>query len=258
MPVLEIKNVSKEFQNITAVNDVSLSVEEGEAVAIIGSSGSGKSTLLRCINNLEWVTSGNIIIDGDYLVKQNGDVAEYPKEKEVRQICTKTGMVFQHFNLFAHLTCLENITIAPIKILGQNKQDAVANAKRLLDEVGLTGKEDSYPNQLSGGQQQRVAIARALAMDPKIMLFDEPTSALDPEIIGEVTNVIYKLVERQMTMLIVTHDMQFARDASSRVIYMDNGSIIEEGSPKNIFNTPQSSRLKEFLTAFNSDRVLQM
>lgn len=252
MPILTIKNVSKKFHNLEALKSVSLTVEQGEAVAIIGSSGSGKSTLLRCVNNLEQVSGGTIEIDGDTLVSTDSNgVVRYPKDREIRRICTKTGMVFQHFNLFPHLTCLENITIAPIHILKRNKADCMEKAKKLLEVVGLSQKSDSYPNQLSGGQQQRVAIARALAMDPQIMLFDEPTSALDPEITNEVTNVILKLVQQKITMLIVTHDMRFAKDAATRVIYMDEGAVVEQGNPQELFETPKSPRLKEFLTAFS-------
>lgn len=251
MPILTIRNVSKNFHEIEALKSVSLTVEQGEAVAIIGSSGSGKSTLLRCVNNLEQITGGEISIDGDTLVSTNssGNVI-YPKDREIRRICTKTGMVFQHFNLFPHLSCLENITIAPIHILKRSKADSLKKAKELLEVVGLSAKADAYPSQLSGGQKQRVAIARALAMDPQIMLFDEPTSALDPEITNEVTNVILKLVQHKITMLIVTHDMRFAKDAATRVIYMDQGAILEEGAPQDIFEHPNSVRLKEFLTAF--------
>lgn len=249
MPILSIHNVSKRFSGgVHALNDVSLTVEKGEAVAIIGSSGSGKSTLLRCVNNLERVSAGEIIIDGETLVTTTQDgTVRYPPDKEIRRICTKTGMVFQHFNLFPHLTCLENVTISPIHILQRNKAESIAKGRALLQTVGLSNKENSYPNQLSGGQQQRVAIARALAVDPQLMLFDEPTSALDPEITNEVTNVIYQLVQQKITMLIVTHDMRFARGAASRIIYMDEGRIIEQGTPEQIFNHPQSARLQEFL-----------
>lgn len=245
MPILTISHVSKAFGSFEALSDVSLTVEKGEAVAIIGSSGSGKSTLLRCVNNLERVTAGSIEIDGDFLVKDG----VYPKEKELRPIYTKTGMVFQHFNLFPHLTCAENITVSPVKIMGQEKQAALSRAKELLAQVGLPEKADSYPAQLSGGQKQRVAIARALAIDPAIMLFDEPTSALDPEITGEVIKSILKLVESHMTMLIVTHDMRFAREAASRILYMDSGRIVEAGTPEEIFESPKSERLRAFLAS---------
>ncbi|MDL2324251.1 amino acid ABC transporter ATP-binding protein [Ruminococcaceae bacterium OttesenSCG-928-A16] len=252
MPILAINNVYKTFGGgVAALNNVSLQVKEGEAVAIIGSSGSGKSTLLRCVNNLERVTAGEIVIDGDVLVTTTpGGVVQYPPDKEIRRITTKTGMVFQHFNLFAHLTCLENITFAPIKILGQSRQQSLQKAHELLEVVGLSSKANNYPDQLSGGQQQRIAIARALAMDPQIMLFDEPTSALDPEITNEVTGVILKLVQQKITMLIVTHDMRFARSAATRLIYMDEGKIVEQGPPEQLFENPQSPRLKEFLSSY--------
>ncbi|WRS26642.1 amino acid ABC transporter ATP-binding protein [Oscillospiraceae bacterium MB08-C2-2] len=257
MPILSIRNVNKTYGgSLKALDDVSLTVEQGEAVAIIGSSGSGKSTLLRCVNNLERVTQGNITIDGDELVKTGSDGSvSYPPDKEIRRICTKTGMVFQHFNLFPHLSCLENITIAPVKILRRDREASVQKAHELLEVVGLASKAESYPDQLSGGQKQRVAIARALAMNPQIMLFDEPTSALDPEITNEVTNVILKLVSQKITMLIVTHDMRFARSAATRVIFMDEGKIIEEGTPEEIFDRPQSKRLQEFLKAYTEDNL---
>lgn len=245
MPILTISHVSKAFGSFEALSDVSLTVEKGEAVAIIGSSGSGKSTLLRCVNHLERVTAGSIEIDGDFLVRDG----VYRKDKDLRPIYTKTGMVFQHFNLFPHLTCAENITVSPIKIMGRDKEAALQRARELLAQVGLPEKADSYPSQLSGGQKQRVAIARALAIDPAIMLFDEPTSALDPEITGEVIKSILKLVESHMTMLIVTHDMRFAREAASRILYMDSGRIVEEGSPNEIFENPKSDRLRAFLAS---------
>jgi ABC-type polar amino acid transport system ATPase subunit len=247
MSILEISGLSKTFGSFTALDNVSLEVKAGEAVAIIGSSGSGKSTLLRCINNLERVTRGKIAIGGNVLVDTVNGAAVYPPEKEIRRICTQTGMVFQHFNLFAHLTCLENITMAPIEVLKKSKSEAQATARALLEVVGLSTKADSYPSQLSGGQKQRVAIARALAMQPQIMLFDEPTSALDPETTSEVINTIKKLVEQKITMLIVTHDMRFARECSTKVIFMDEGKILEENTPVAIYENPQNPRLQEFL-----------
>ena len=247
MPILSIENVCKKFGNFDALKDVSLQVEKGEAVAIIGSSGSGKSTLLRCINNLETVTSGKIIIDQDVLVDTVNGTACYPSEKEIRRICTKTGMVFQHFNLFPHLSCLENITVAPIKILKRDPEIVKKEAMELLEIVGLASKATQYPAHLSGGQKQRIAIARALAMHPEIMLFDEPTSALDPETTNEVITTIQKLVEQKITMLIVTHDMRFAKNSASRVIFMDDGAIIEENTPENLFNHPKNERLRAFL-----------
>lgn len=254
-PILEIKNVSKNFGGAeAALKNVSLSVKQGEAVAIIGSSGSGKSTLLRCVNALEKVNSGSILLDGDYLVKTDKTTGKpvYPPQKEVRKTLAKTAMVFQHFNLFEHLTCLENIMVTPVKILGKNKKEAEKEALELLDMVGLRQKAQTFPDTLSGGQKQRVAIARALAVNPQIMLFDEPTSALDPEITNEVTSVILNLVKRKVTMLIVTHDMRFAQSAASRVIYMDGGEIIETGTPKEIFESPKSDRLKEFINSYTA------
>ncbi len=254
MPILEISGLYKRFgHDVNALNGVSLQVEEGEAVAIIGSSGSGKSTLLRSINNLEKVSSGTIAIDGEYLVRtdETGTVHS-PRDKEIRRICTKTSMVFQHFNLFPHLSCLENVTIAPIKILKNSKENSIKQAMELLETVGLAQKAHSYPEQLSGGQKQRVAIARALAMQPQIMLFDEPTSALDPEITNEVTKVIEELVKRRMTMLIVTHDMRFARDAASRLVFMDSGCILEDGPPHQLFENPKTERFREFISSYQA------
>lgn len=250
MSILEMRNIVKRFHNVCAVDDVSLSLEKGEALSVIGPSGSGKSTLLRCINYLEKITSGEIKIDGDILVTTNEKgKTVYVSEKNIRKISLKTGMVFQQFNLFPHLTCLENITISPIRVQMKNKTDVIKSAKKLLETVGLSSKADSYPSQLSGGQKQRVAIARALALDPAIMLFDEPTSALDPEITGEVLNVMKKLVARNTTMIVVTHEINFAKEASDRIIFMDNGKIVEQGNPKIILENPQSERLKNFLNA---------
>ena len=250
MPILTVENVTKRFGGFEALKGVSLTVERGEAVAIIGSSGSGKSTLLRCINDLERVSSGRIVIDGDTLVETMDGAVKYPPEKELRRICMKTGMVFQQFNLFPHLTCLENITIAPLQILKQNRADAIANADRLLRLVGLENKADSYPAMLSGGQQQRVAIARALAIDPQIMLFDEPTSALDPELTAEVTSVIAKLAQQDITMLIVTHEMEFARTVADRILFFEDGEIIAGGSAAEFFESQQNDRIKRFLSGF--------
>ena len=254
--ILQMENIVKKFHtsiingNVTAVNDVSLTLRKGEVLSIIGPSGSGKSTLPRCINHLETITSGKITIDNDILVKSDSNGrAFYVNEKEIKRICSKTGMVFQHFNLFPHLSCIENITIAPLVVKKSSKGEAIENAKRLLKIVGLENKADSYTSQLSGGQKQRVAIARALALNPEIMLFDEPTSALDPEIIGEVLNVIKDLAQKDITMIVVTHEMGFAREASDRVIFMDEGKLIEDNTPDNIFNKPQSERLKGFLKA---------
>ena len=218
-----MNNIKKSFGGFTAVNDVDFAVEKGETVAIIGPSGSGKSTLLRCINGLEEITSGDIDLKGE------------------------TGMIFQHFNLFPHMTCLDNVSYAPIKVKKEKKDVARARAQELLEMVGLGSKADAYPAQLSGGQKQRVAIARGLAMNPELMLFDEPTSALDPEITGEVLNVMRDLAKEHMTMVIVTHEMGFAREVADRVVFMDGGRIVEQGTPQDIFQNPKSDRLKDFL-----------
>jgi glutamine ABC transporter, ATP-binding protein len=221
--ILEMKNIIKSFGEFHAVNGVDFSLTKGEIVAIIGPSGSGKSSLLKCINGLVEKSSGEVILNGT------------------------TGMVFQHFNLFPHMTCLKNVMYAPVKVKKMNEKEAEKDARRLLKMVGLLDKADEYPNNLSGGQKQRVAIARALAMHPDIMLFDEATSALDPEITGEVLEVMKDLAKNKMTMVVVTHEMGFAREVADRVIFMDHGKIVEEGSPKEIFENPHSQRLKDFL-----------
>ncbi|MCX7882346.1 MAG: amino acid ABC transporter ATP-binding protein [Brevinematales bacterium] len=236
---IRILNVSKSFGHFQALRDVSLTVKEGEVVMIIGPSGSGKSTLLRCVNRLETVDAGQIWIDDDEVT--------HPKT-DIRKIREEAGMVFQSFNLFPHLTALENITLAPIHVLKENKTLAEAKAYSLLERVGLKDKAQSYPSQLSGGQQQRVAIARALAMKPKVMLFDEPTSALDPEMVGEVLLVIRDLANEGMTMMIVTHEMGFAREVGDRVIFMDEGRIIEENEPDELFDNPKQKRTRDFLS----------
>ncbi|MBL6469310.1 MAG: amino acid ABC transporter ATP-binding protein [Mogibacterium sp.] len=254
--MLEMKNIVKDFAGCRALDDVSLSVEKGETVAIIGPSGSGKSTLLRCINALTRITQGSIALNGEVFVNsENGQVqnkngqpeAVYPSEKELKRICCETGMVFQHFNLFPHMNCLKNITYAPVKVKDVNPADAEARGLELLKLVGLPDKRNEFPGRLSGGQKQRVAIARALAMEPKIMLFDEPTSALDPEITGEVLNVMKTLSARNTTMVVVTHEMGFAREVADRVVFMNKGKIVEEGTPEEIFEHPKSERLQEFL-----------
>lgn len=265
--ILEMKNIYKTFENCEALNDVSLYVEKGETVAIIGASGSGKSTLLRSVNGLVRITSGEIVLDGEVIASSNEDTefkgirggvvkqkngsteAKYLPDNLFKEAICETGMVFQHFNLFPHMTCLENITYAPIKVKKIPKEKAIEKGLALLEMVGLKNKRDEYPAKLSGGQKQRIAIARALAMEPDIMLFDEPTSALDPEITGEVLSVMKKLADRDTTMIVVTHEMGFAKEVADRVIYMDSGRIIEEGSPEEIFYNPKTDRLKAFLSA---------
>lgn len=223
--ILEMRNIVKDYSGFKAVNNVDFSMHKGEIVAIIGPSGSGKSSLLRCINGLNTITSGEMNLKGE------------------------TGMVFQHFNLFPHMTCIENITYAPIKVKKVKKEEAYAKARELLKMVGLESKADVYPAHISGGQKQRIAIARALAMEPELMLFDEPTSALDPEITGEVLNVMKQLAEKHTTMIVVTHEMGFAKEVADRVIFMDEGVIVEEGTPQEIFDQPKNERLVSFLSS---------
>lgn len=248
--IVEMHNVVKKFGNMTALNDVTFNVKQGEQVAIIGSSGSGKSTLLRCINHLEAIDAGSIRINGETLAETNADGrVQYKKEAEIRGLIMQTGMVFQHFNLFPHLSCLDNITISPIKIKKEDPKEALERAMELLRIVGLENKAKAYPGQLSGGQKQRIAIARALALRPSVLLFDEPTSALDPEVMGEVLRVIRDLAKQGYTMILVTHEMAFAREVANRVVFMDQAKIIEEGGAEEIFTNPQSSRLQSFLKA---------
>lgn len=246
--MIEAKNIHKQFDKLEVLKGISLTVKKGEVIAIIGPSGSGKSTLLRCLNHLEIINRGSIKIEGDVMVYEgkNGE-SHYVQEKEVRRICLKMGMVFQNFNLFPHKTVLENIIEAPLIVNKIPKDKAIPAAEELLRKVGLLDKMHSYPSQLSGGQKQRVAIARALAMKPDIMLFDEPTSALDPELTGEVLRVMRELAEEHMTMLVVTHEMGFAREVANRVIFMDNGEIVEEGPPQKIFTQPSHDRTMAFL-----------
>lgn len=238
MAQVVVKNLVKNFGNLQVLRDINLEVQKSEVVSIIGPSGSGKSTFLRCINALETPTGGTIEVDGHLVTK---------KSENINKIRENIGMVFQQFNLFPHMTVLKNIMMAPIDRKKMTKQQAEEKARKLLARVGLSEKADSYPRQLSGGQQQRVAIARALAMEPDIMLFDEPTSALDPEMVGEVLGVIKQLASEGMTMIIVTHEMGFAREVSDRVIFMDGGYIIEQGSPSDIFVHPQEQRTIDFL-----------
>ena len=237
--MIEFKNVSKHFGPTQVLHNIDLNIAQGEVVVIIGPSGSGKSTLLRCINKLEEITSGDLIVDG---LKVND-----PKVDE-RLIRQEAGMVFQQFYLFPHLTIMGNMTMAPVLVKHMPQAEAEAKAQTLLQRVGLGDRADAYPAQLSGGQKQRVAIVRALAMEPDVMLFDEPTSALDPEMVGEVLDVMKNLAETGMTMVVVTHEMGFAKEVGNRVVFMDEGKIVEQGSPADIFDNPQSPRLKDFLS----------
>ena len=237
-PIISVRNVWKFFGQLTALRDVSLEVGQGERVVIIGPSGSGKSTLLRSINRLETVDKGSIVVEG---------LDINAPENDINRIRQDLGMVFQSFNLFPHKTVLENLTMAPVRLRKITRQDAENRALQLLQKVGLAEKVNVYPNMLSGGQQQRVAIARALAMQPNIMLFDEPTSALDPEMIGEVLDVMVTLAREGMTMVVVTHEMGFAREVADRVVFMDHGQILESGPPEQFFSNPEHPRLKHFL-----------
>jgi glutamate transport system ATP-binding protein len=237
-PLVVMKDVNKHFGDLHVLKDINLTVGKGEVVILIGPSGSGKSTLCRTINRLETFESGSITVDG----------VELPEEgKDLAKLRADVGMVFQSFNLFAHKTILENVTLGPIKVRKQSKKDAEAHARELLERVGIQEQADKYPAQLSGGQQQRVAIARSLAMNPKVMLFDEPTSALDPEMINEVLDVMVELAKSGMTMVVVTHEMGFARKAANRVVFLSDGAIVEEAAPEEFFTNPKSERAKDFL-----------
>lgn len=236
--MIEVVNLHKSFGDLKVLKGVNTKIEKQEVVCVIGASGSGKSTFLRCLNLLEEPDDGEIYIDGVSLLEH---------KKDINRLRQKVGMVFQQFNLFPHMTVMENITLAPIKLKGMSKSEAEEKAMELLHKVGLPDKNDQYPNHLSGGQKQRVAIARALAMDPEIMLFDEPTSALDPEMVGEVLNVMKQLANEGMTMVVVTHEMGFAREVGDRIMFMDEGIIFEEGPPEQIFKNPQKERTREFL-----------
>ena len=238
MAKLKVTNLKKSFGKLEVLKDISMEVQEGEVICLIGPSGSGKSTLLRCLNLLEDVNAGEVIVDQKNLTDKNTNI------NKVRE---NIGMVFQHFNLFPHLTVLENITLSPIELRKCSKKEAEETARKLLDRVGLKDKANAKPAQLSGGQKQRVAIARALAMNPDIMLFDEPTSALDPEMVGEVLSVIKQLAQDGMTMVIVTHEMGFAREVADKVYFMDGGYIVEQGAPKDLFGNPQHERTQDFL-----------
>lgn len=237
--MVECKQLNKSFGNLHVLKDCNLTVEKSEVVVLIGASGSGKSTLLRCLNFLEMINSGAIYIDGKQID---------PKKDNLNHIREHVGMVFQHFNLFPHMSVIENIIEAPVHVKKIKRDEAIADANELLDKVGLRDKANVYPDQLSGGQKQRVAIARALAMRPSLMLFDEPTSALDPELVGEVLGVMKELAKEGMTMIVVTHEMGFAREVADRVIVMHDGKIIEEGAPKQLFANPQHERTQRFLS----------
>ncbi len=237
--MIEVKNLSKSFGKLEVLRGIDERIKESEVVCVIGPSGSGKSTFLRCLNLLEEPTGGEVYLDGEKINDKNVDI------DKVRE---RLGMVFQSFNLFPHMTVMDNITLAPIKVKGVSEEDAKKKAEELLAIVGLEDKANAYPSSLSGGQKQRVAIARALAMEPEVMLFDEPTSALDPEMVGEVLDVMNKLAEDGMTMVIVTHEMGFAKEVADRVFFMDQGIIMEQGTPEQIFNNPQNERTKSFLS----------
>lgn len=236
---IHVTNLKKNFGKLEVLKDISVDVQEGEVVVLLGPSGSGKSTLLRCLNQLETATSGKIIIDGH-------DVTD--KHTDINKVRENIGMVFQHFNLFNHLTVLDNMTLAPVHLKLMNKEEARTEALRLLERVGLADKADAFPSQLSGGQKQRVAIARALEMKPDIMLFDEPTSALDPEMVGEVLAVMKELARDGMTMVVVTHEIGFAREVADRVIFMEGGYIVEQGTPEEVINNPKEPRTIDFLS----------
>lgn len=238
--MISFKNVDKYYGSFHALKDINLTIEKGEVVVAIGPSGSGKSTMLRCINGLEEITTGELLVDG---------VNIHDKNTNLREVRKNLGMVFQHFNLYPNMTVLENVTLAPIKVLKEDKETAIQTAEKLLERVGMLHKKDEYPNQLSGGQQQRIAIARSLAMKPDVMLFDEPTSALDPEMVGEVLDVMKSLArEEGMTMIVVTHEMGFAREVADRVIFMADGEILEDRESESFFDHPEDERAKQFLS----------
>lgn len=237
--ILSIKNLSKRYDDISVLENINLSVEKGEVVVIVGPSGCGKSTLLRCLNGLEEIQEGEVLLD---------DEVVNPNKKNLSKNREKIGMVFQSYDLFPHLTILQNVTLAPIKVKKRDRAEVEQEALALLERVGLLSKKDNYPRQLSGGQKQRVAIIRSLAMNPDVILFDEPTSALDPEMVGEVLSVMKELAEAGMTMVVVTHEMGFAREVANRVMFINEGTIAEEGTPEEVFGAPKSERLQEFLS----------
>ncbi len=241
--VLSVRNLKKSFGSLEVLRDISFDLGRGEVISVLGPSGGGKSTLLRCLTQLETIDDGVVTLDGDVLFKDG----RYASKADLSRITLKIGLVFQNFNLFPHLSVIENLTVAPMKVKKTPKAEAQERARALLDRVGLAEKADCYPYQLSGGQQQRVAIARALALDPEVLFFDEPTSALDPELTGEVLRVIRSLADRRMTMIIVTHEMGFARSVSDRVIFMENGVIVETSAPEEMFTNPKNPRTRDFI-----------
>lgn len=253
MTLVTAKNIKKSFDSVPVLKDISMEVSEGEVVAIIGPSGSGKSTFLRCLTQLETADSGSITVCGKNMMWTEQDKAAYADSKTLHEIILDVGLVFQNFHLFPHYSVLKNITDAPIKVLGMQKETAEDTARSLLKKMNLSEKAGAYPCQLSGGQQQRVAIARALALNPRVLFFDEPTSALDPELTGEILKVIRSLAEEKMTMVVVTHEMAFARDVADRVIFMDGGVIVEEGTPEQVFENAQNDRTKTFLSRFSQN-----
>lgn len=249
MSFIEMRNIRKDYGKQTILHGVDLTLEKGEVISIIGPSGAGKSTLLRCLNHLEDIQGGSILVDGDYLAEEKNGKVSYASEEKMKTILAKMGMVFQSFNLFPHMTVLDNIMVAPIYVKDMKKEEILPVAEELLNKVGLLSKKDMYPGSLSGGQKQRVAIARALAMNPEIMLFDEPTSALDPELTGEVLKTIQQLADENMTMAIVTHEMAFAKSVSDRVLFMVDGRVEESGTASEVFDHPKGERTKAFLSS---------
>ena len=250
MSLIRTENLSKRFGDLEVLSDINMTVNPGEVVVIIGASGAGKSTFLRSLNTLETITSGKIYVEDELFVHaENGEIIDSMDKEKHKALLLEMGMVFQRFNLFPHKTAKENLMLAPINVRGLSPEEAEKKALELLERVGLSDKADVYPSKLSGGQHQRVAIARALAMEPKLMLFDEPTSALDPELVGEVLNVMKDLASQGMTMIVVTHEMGFAREVADRVVFMADGIILEEGSPEEIFTNPKEEKTKQFLNS---------
>ena len=247
MNILSVSGLHKSFGEHEVLKGISFALEQGETLAVIGPSGSGKSTILRCVSQLERVDSGKISVCGKEMLEEDG---RYVPPAQLEEIRRSVGMVFQNFNLFPHMSVMRNITEAPMRVLGMEKAQAQSRALELLAQMGLENKKDNYPCELSGGQQQRVSIARALALSPKLMLFDEPTSALDPELTGEILSVIRDLASRRMSMVVVTHEISFARDVADRIIFMDGGVIVEEGEPERIIDNPQNERTRQFLKRY--------